>query len=94
MLRVRVEHCAEADREHRRNRRQYAHTFHRGDDVICVAEAYFGLPSRIKAGIFLHELGHLAGADGESEADALAEALSGVAIRRVDTPYGANLETV
>jgi hypothetical protein len=94
MLRVHIEHCSDADYEHARSIRQYAHTFHRGPDVICVAKAYFGLPPHLRAGIFLHELGHLAGGDSEDDADVLAEFLSGIRIRRIDTQYGRDLESV
>lgn len=94
MLRVIVRHCGEADAEHAESMRQYAHTYHRAGNVICVAQAFFDLPPKIKAGILFHEMGHLAGAVGEQAADRLIEELMGIQIHRVDTRYGDNLESI
>ena len=86
-----VKECALANKEHQRHKRQYAHVHHK-TGVICVANAFFDLPSIYKAALVFHELGHLAGADGELEADKLAEEMFGVEIERVDSEFGENLE--
>ena len=90
---VRVHWCLEADKEHEEAQRQYAHTGHYGG-IVCVANAYFDLPPRIRVGILLHEFAHVAGAEGEREADRLAKVLFGIEIRRVDTEYGEDLEMI
>lgn len=93
MLKVRVRHCKDADRDHRTSIRQYAHVGHR-KNVICVAKAFYKLPEKIRAGLVLHELGHLAGATGEKQADRLATKLFGIKVKRVNSKYGRNLETI
>lgn len=91
MLRVII--CPEANKEHRDSPRQYAHTHHYSN-TICLARAFYTLPKKHKLGIILHELGHLAGAEGEDEADAVASRLFGVSISRVDSEWGDNLEAI
>ncbi len=73
--------------------RQYAHTMHH-PNTICLARAFYRLPSHHKLGILLHELGHLAGAMGEREADLLAQEMFGIEINRVSTKWGEELESV
>ena len=90
-MRVKVRTCALANREHEESKRQYAHVGHK-DGTICVANAFFSLPLEFRWGILYHELGHLAGAEGEMEADRRAEELFGVRIERVDSRYGSNLQ--
>lgn len=90
---IRIKLCKDADAEHHKSERQYAHVGHR-KGTICIAYAFNRLPLKLQLGILLHELGHLAGAEGEDEADRLATKLFGVKVKREDTEYGAKLETV
>lgn len=53
-----VRHCKEADKEHSKSLRQYAHTYHIKDQV-CVANAFKMLPLEIQMGLIAHEVGHL-----------------------------------
>ena len=93
-MRVYVKHCRIADKEHKASRRQYAHVGHKGLRTICVSSHFYALPQKHKTGIILHELGHIFGADGEKEADKLASELFGIKVKRTNTKYGHNLETV
>ena len=92
-MRLRVHICKEAEEEHDGNVRQYAHTMHH-PNTICLSRAFYRLLSHHKLGILLHELGHLAGAVGEREADQLAQEMFGVKVRRVSTRWGEELESV
>lgn len=88
--------CPLAERDHRRSKRQYAHTCHR-DGIICICEAFHDLPDTFKYGILLHELGHLIDPDedDEREVDRVAEHVFGVKIKRVDNrQYGDELECI
>lgn len=93
---ISIIHCELADREHGRSRRQYAHTYHYGNEVICVSRHLHQLPDEHRLAILLHEIGHiLAGPEGsEEDADAAAEADSGIPIYYIDSPYGAQLEYI
>lgn len=88
-----IERCALADEDHKQTKRYYAHTYHK-EGVICVAGAFYRLPVNYRLGILLHELGHLAGAEGEDEADILAEEMTGIPIRRINSRFGENLESI
>lgn len=91
---IKVRHCKQADEDHRLSKRQYAHVGHKSWNIICVAKAFYRLPYKIRLGLLLHELGHIFGADGELEADRLAFKLFGIKVKRKNTEYGKNLETV
>lgn len=91
MLKVKI--CRKVNEEHKNNCRQYAHTYHYSN-TICLARAFYDLPNYHKIGIILHELGHLAGARGENEADIIVGQLFGIAIDRIDSEWGDNLEAV
>ncbi len=93
-MKIYFKHCKLADKEHTTNKRQYAHTFHYNDGRICVANAFYILPIRLRLGILLHELGHLLGAIKELEADRLINKVYGISIKRINTKYGDNLETI
>jgi hypothetical protein len=88
-------HCDEAEREHKENRRQYAHTFHY-PQTICIVDAFWRLPRTHRDAIILHEFGHLlAGPDAsETAADDAVARIAGGKIRYVDSRYGADLETL
>lgn len=97
MLKIKIKHCKLADDEHKyMGKRQYAHVFHYNNDKhICVAKAFFKLPKRFQIGLVIHEIGHLFGAVGESQADKLGSKICGIKIYREDNPkYGNNLETI
>jgi hypothetical protein len=92
---VKLRHCREADTEHERSFRQYAHTFHY-PNTVCFAEAFCSLSERWQLAILLHELGHLlAGYKGsEAAANAAIEKATGVHIHYKDGHFGKRLEWI
>lgn len=92
-MKLQWRNCNEVEEEHRRNERQYAHTYHYAD-TICVCRAFWELPKSYRDGILLHEIGHLlVGPEGsEREATEAAEEFFDVPINYVDSPYGRELE--
>jgi hypothetical protein len=74
--------CRDADREHARTKRQYAHVFH-VPGTVCVAEAFERLPEWNRLGILMHEYGHfLAGPERtEEQADEIVKQRTGIDIR-------------
>jgi hypothetical protein len=92
-MQVKWRQCSEAEREHQKDIRQYAHTYHY-PETICVCAAFWDLPKEYRDGVILHEIGHLiVGPRGsEAEATRAAEAFFDVEIRYVDSPYGKRLE--
>lgn len=50
--------CELAEKDHRRSKRQYAHTYHH-PRTICVCKAFWDLPKELRAGVLAHEIGHL-----------------------------------
>ena len=92
---VRWRHCAIAESDHRKDVRNYAHTYHY-PHTICFAKAFWKLPREYRDGIILHEIGHLlAGPEGsESDANDAVFDWSGARIEYVDSPYGRRLERV
>lgn len=92
-MQLKWRNCEEVEREHQKDIRQYAHTYHY-PGVICVCAAFWELPKKYRDGILLHEIGHLiVGPRGsEAEATAAAEAFFGAEIRYVDSAYGRELE--
>jgi hypothetical protein len=95
-MKYRVKHCPLADDEHKKSRRQYAHTFHR-KNTICTADAFEDLPEENQLGILLHELGHLeAGAQRRGEAAANDAILqnTGIRVEYKDSPHGRRLERI
>jgi hypothetical protein len=87
--------CKKADQEHRRNKRQYAHTFHY-KNCVCLARAFANLPAKHQDAIVLHEVGHLiAGPNAtEEEANKAIEDRTGITITYADTRYGKDLERI
>lgn len=96
MRRIRVRYCADADREHRQERRAYAHVFH-CDDTICLARPFADLPEPYQLGILVHEVGHLLvgpHAD-EPEANAAVEQVAQFRVYyRHSSRYGSALEWI
>ena len=90
-----VRTCPIANAEHKKSLRQYAHVFHY-DGVICVARAWYSLPSVWRFGVLMHEIGHLLiGPRGsESQATEFASHSSGIRIKYVDGIYGERLERI
>ena len=84
--------CAEVEREHRRDQRSYAHTYHY-PGMVCLAKAFWKLPKSYQNGLLLHEAGHLlVGRRGtEEDANRAAERVFGGRIEYVDSPYGDDL---
>jgi hypothetical protein len=87
--------CEEAERDHRRNKRQYAHTYHY-PGIICLCRAFFDLPADYQEGLLLHEAGHLLAGEaaGEDDANRAAYRAFGKRIEYRDSPYGKDLERV
>lgn len=56
-----VRFCSEADDDHARSVRQYAHVFcqKQRHGVVCVARAFVDLPRDHRDGLLAHEIGHL-----------------------------------
>lgn len=94
-MKIQWRNCSEVEAEHRKDRRQYAHTYHYAN-TICVCRAFWELPKPYRDGVLLHEIGHLlAGPDGgESDANEAAREFFGVPIKYVDSPYGRELERI
>ena len=95
-MKVLLRTCPQAQLEHAKSRRQFAHVFHEPNQ-ICVAPEFYDLPDTYKAGILLHELGHLAHGDkphSESDAHLVGSVISGVKIHRRTLGRMKKLETV
>lgn len=92
---MRIIRCSICDKEHERNVRQYAHTYHFAN-TICLSRAFRSLPMEHKIGVLLHEIGHLlAGPNGtEERANELIYETLGIRIWYVNSPYGEHLEYV
>lgn len=90
---VKWRHCAIAERDHRKDVRNYAHTYHY-PQTICLAKDFWKLPREYRDGVLLHEIGHLlAGPDGsESDANDAVFDWAGAQIEYVDSPFGKRLE--
>lgn len=83
--------CEMADKDHEREDRVYAHVFHH-PWTICVCDRFEDLPDEHKAGILLHEFGHLYGGDLDAEADLWIDEELGIDIEYVDTIQWVALE--
>lgn len=82
---IHVRTCREADQEHARSARRYAHVGHYRGTVCLARAAVFELPANYLAAILLHELGHLAllpAEHSERDADRAGSHLAGVRIVR------------
>jgi hypothetical protein len=92
---IQVAYCEIAQEHHDKKKRQYAHVGHY-PDVICVCKEFFDLPKKIKKGILYHEISHIyLNAYGtEKETDEFAKVLFGVHIKRINSKYGKNLESL
>lgn len=92
---ITTRHCKEADGEHKNSLRQYAHTFHHSDNVICVAAAWQILPLEFQMGLVAHEIGHLLHGytnHSETDADKAANKFLKITIRYKDSLYGDRLQ--
>lgn len=87
--------CVVADADHKKNKRQYAHTYHR-KNVICLANKFLKLPKKYQLGILFHEIGHLIlGPRGtELQADRAAEGYFKIRIKYKSSRYGKDLQYV
>ena len=92
---VAVRKCSEAQADHNKKERYYAHTFHK-PNAICVCTQFLGLPDQWRLAILLHEVGHLIAGPRESEAAANAAVTkaSGIKIHYKDGPHGEHLEWI
>lgn len=95
MKKIKILQCELADEEHRKAKRQYAHTYHH-KNVICLAWAWRNLTFNQFWAIMAHEFGHLlAGYEGsERDANRAANEFFGVKILYRDSAQGKHLETV
>jgi hypothetical protein len=86
-----IKNCREADKDHKEYMSQYAHTFHKGDNVICVARAFWKLPIGHQMGLIAHEIGHILAGEREHreyKADEAANRYFGIDIKYKDSEYG------
>lgn len=89
---VRIKHCNDADKEHEKNIRQYAHVDHE-PGIICVCKEFSKLPNEHQIGIIGHEIGHLLGENDELGADEVGGQIIGEKIKRTNSLYGENLQS-
>lgn len=86
--------CEQANKEHAKSKRQYAHVFHK-KNTICIADAFYDLPTKHRIGIQLHEIGHLLSPDsGEFGADLAIKKYYNIEIKYKDSQYGKRLQYV
>jgi hypothetical protein len=92
---IEVKWCKIAEEDHKKERRVYAHTFHR-KNTICVCRDFGELPDQHFVAILAHEIGHLLAGPKRSENAVNKEVYKkfGVRIIYLQTPYGDNLEYV
>lgn len=95
-----VRYCKDADKEHKKSIRQYAHTNHYKNQA-CVSKAFKILPLEIQMALIAHEVGHLMllskGNYEHSEEDAnnVANKFFGIRMNYRDfAAYGENLEVL
>lgn len=92
-----VKVCSQANAEHAKTPRVFAHVGHVGS-TICIADALRNLPENFIYGILLHELGHfsmgLTRPHSERDADRAGGDLAGVKIYRRSWGKMRNLEFV
>lgn len=69
---LKIKFCRLADKDHKRSKRQYAHTYHY-PWTICFAKAAKNLKPREFAAIFAHEIGHLLAGPGDGLPHAAVE---------------------
>ncbi len=95
MKRIMVRYCDSADKEHKKSKRQYAHTYHY-ENCICLSRFSNELTDCQYYAILAHEIGHLiAGYEGsESDANAAANKYFGIKILYRDSAKGKRLETM
>lgn len=95
-MNINIWHCTLADKDHKKYKRQYAHTYHY-KNVICVAKSFFNLPDEHYYGLLAHEIGHiLMGKDEheEYEADMAANEYFGITIKYKNSKYGDFLQYI
>lgn len=103
-MRILLKHCALADQEHAKSKRQYAHTFHHDERNICVAKAFENLTENQIWAIIAHEVGHLlVGYEKsvklkhkscEMAANRAANKYFGIKIKYRDSKNGRHLQTI
>jgi hypothetical protein len=96
-MKVKLRMCSLARKHHSSSCRSFAHVFHYRNS-ICVVPAFSELPLRFRAGILLHELGHLefdsSEKHSEDDADRMGYLISGVPVQRLNYRAAKNLEVV
>jgi predicted metal-dependent peptidase len=94
---ITVKQCQLANKDHEFDRRNYAHSYHLNDNIICVAEAFIKLPMEIQMALLAHEVGHLLVGHiehSEKQADKLANKFFKINIHYRDSLYGNDLQIV
>lgn len=94
-MQPRISWCPIAQADHKKSKRQYAHTFHR-KNTICICKQFLLLPKRNQIGILCHEVGHLIAGPraNEEQADIAANGFFRIRIKYRDSKYGKNLQYV
>lgn len=102
---IKVKICKLANDEHRKRKRQYAHTFH-NPKTICLSDAAVNLSPNQFWAIMAHEVGHLIAEPelrrrgirehqiSEDAANMAANDFFGIKIRYRDSKAGNNLQTI
>lgn len=92
---INIVNCKSAEADHKKRRRWYAHALHR-INTICVCNDFYLLPTNIQQGIVIHEIGHIVGGNKatEKEADEIGSRITGIRIKRIDSDYGNNIQSV
>ena len=97
VVKVKIVHCNIADKEHEGSIRQYAHTYHRNGNTICVCKEFYNLPPEHQDGLIAHEVGHLLhkGQDhSEQDADNAFKEKYGIRIKYKNSRYGKRLQFI
>jgi len=95
MSKIKVNLCSLAEKDHKKEKRYYAHWGHK-PNTICIAKDFYFLPLNIKLALLLHEIGHaLSDSDYEQEANDIIEYISGIKIKYAsETPWGKKLQYI
>lgn len=94
---ITVKQCELANKDHNEERRNYAHSYHINNNVICVADAFITLPMEIQMALLAHEVGHLLVGHvdhSEKQADKIANKFFKIKIQYRNSLYGNDLQIV
>ena len=93
-MKIHIERCSVADKDHKHSTRQYAHVGHT-PKTICLALAWKHISIDHQMGVLAHEVGHLLHGKvehTEGEADKEANKFFSIKILYKDSKYGKRLQ--